>query len=111
MPRPMLRVYVDLGIRSVCREADVEEALYTLDAVFAVDYYVLATPTKEQFDAFVSFNSVHNVWQFWRQHVYDTLKRASLPVPAVPLFSGAGNKKKRKPSQPKLTAESAASED
>jgi hypothetical protein len=37
---------------------------------------------------FAELNSVHNVWPFWRQHVFDIVSRARLPHLNVPLFSG-----------------------
>lgn len=107
----ILKVFVSLGIRCVVsREAsndevpeeesradrnddendsDVEEiVLYALEATFSVDYEILETMPEEQVSSFANFNSVHNVWPFWRQHVYETLKKASLPVPEVPFFAG-----------------------
>lgn len=93
----LLRVLVSLGIRSVAKESDdgAETVLYTLEATFAVEYLLLEAPTPEEFSRFVDFNCLHNAWPFWRQHVYDTLKRASLPVPAIPLFSGPKSGKKK----------------
>lgn len=94
---PLLRTLVTFGLRSVCKDGDGEEAvIYTVEAVFAVEYVVLEPPSADQLKQFVDFNCVHNAWPFWRQHVYDTLKRASLPVPAVPLFAGRSPKKPRK---------------
>jgi hypothetical protein len=37
---------------------------------------------------FADLNSIHNVWPFWRQHVFDVVGRARLPHITVPLFSG-----------------------
>jgi len=73
-----------------------EVALYTLEATYAVDYIVISAPEREDLNRFIEFNCPHNAWPFWRQHVYDTLKRASLPVPAIPLFSSKPTGKKRK---------------
>lgn len=99
----MLRVFVSLGVRSLFRdpaESDAEPvAIFTLEATFAVDYLVKDekfVPSEEEFSEFVEFNCVHNAWPFWRQHVYDTLKRASLPVPAVPLFAGKPSGRSKK---------------
>ncbi|WP_394001382.1 hypothetical protein ACF3M1_13260 [Luteimonas sp. WGS1318] len=100
----ILKIFVTLGIRCVVPrsavvateqvveaspdEEDETIVLYALESTFAVDYEVLQTMPEEQVSAFAQFNSVHNVWPFWRHHVYDTLKRASLPVPEVPFFAG-----------------------
>ncbi|QDS15804.1 hypothetical protein [Xanthomonas arboricola] len=86
----MLRALVTLGIRSVYKadERADEEILYTLEATFGVEYLIIKLPSSDQFAEFLDFNCVHNAWSFWRQHVFDTFKRASLPVPAVPFFPG-----------------------
>jgi len=98
----LLRVLVTLGIRVVFAEQERGEAapLHTIEATFAVEYIVLKEFSEKQFKNFCDFNCVHNVWPFWRQHVYDTLKKASLPVVAVPFYPGkpSGRKKARKKS-------------
>jgi preprotein translocase subunit SecB len=38
---------------------------------------------------FANLNGVHNVWPFWRQHVYDIVQRARLPQLDIPLFAGS----------------------
>jgi hypothetical protein len=103
-----LRALVTLATRAVLAPIEAEApsqsssdhpVLFEVEATFAVVYQVTHQPTEEQLDAFVSFNCVHNAWPFWRQHVYDTLKRASLPVLTVPLFMGnkpTGSKNKEK---------------
>lgn len=98
----LLRVLVTLGIRVVFAEQDGGEPapLHTIEATFAVEYIVLKEFSEKQFKNFCDFNCVHNVWPFWRQHVYETLKKASLPVVAVPFYPGkpSGRKKTRKKS-------------
>ncbi len=99
-----LRALVTLAIRGVFTPPDSdtshqeldddESVLFELEATFAVVYQMIKQPPEERLDQFVRFNCVHNAWPFWRQHVYDTLKRASLPVPNVPLFSGHGGQTK-----------------
>lgn len=87
--KDMLRAFIKLGVRSVFQDGQKDEkVLFTLEATFSVDYFLIKRPTDEELEDFVKFNCVHNVWPFWRQHVYDTLKRASLPVPVIPFFSG-----------------------
>lgn len=68
-----------------------EDVLFEIDASFSALYKVLQPIADEDLDSFLDFNCVHNVWPFWRQHVYDTLKRASLPVIEVPFFAGRDN--------------------
>ena len=92
----VLRAYVNLGVRSVYRDGKQEVVLFTLEATFMVEYAIAKTPAENDLTRFVELNCIHNVWPFWRQHVYDTLKRASLPVPVIPLFSGKAAKKPTK---------------
>lgn len=93
----VLRALITLGTRGVVlppgyepgTELDEDESvLFEVEATFAVSYEVVVEPNEEQLSEFVRFNCAHNVWPFWRQHVYDTLKRASLPLVAVPFFPG-----------------------
>lgn len=94
----LLRVLVTLGLRTVTKPEDEtpETVLNSLEATFAVEYLVLKQPSEDELKEFVEFNCLHNAWPFWRQHVYDTLKRASLPVPLVPLFSGKPSAKSKR---------------
>lgn len=95
----VLRAYVSLGVRSVYRHGENETVIFTLEATFMVEYAISKQPAEEDLAQFVEFNCIHNVWPFWRHHVYDTLKRASLPVPIIPLFSGRVGKKPAKRSR------------
>lgn len=70
--------------------AEVEpEVLNTIEANFIVEYAMKGQPSDESLAAFAKFNSVHNVWPFWRQHVFDIVQRGSLPKVDIPLFSGS----------------------
>ncbi len=90
----ILRVIVHLGLRGLHAAEDEAEApdsldervLFELETSFAVVYQIVSEPAPEDFERFVRLNCVHNAWSFWRQHVFDTLKRASLPVLPVPLY-------------------------
>lgn len=92
-----LRVIVHLGLRGLHAVEDedgdlgsVEDRLlFEIEASFAVIYQFKKEPEAKDLDKFVRLNCVHNAWPFWRQHVFDTLKRASLPVPPVPLFQSS----------------------
>ena len=71
-------------------ESDVE-VLVTIEANYIVEYEMLAEPSEESLEAFAKFNAVHNVWPFWRQHVFDIVQRGSLPKVDIPLFSGVSS--------------------
>ena len=90
---PMLRVLVTHGIRIVFGEVDDDDdyvVLHALESTFALDFHVVSdtAPSQTQFESFVQRNCEHISWPFWRQNVFDTFKRASLPVPVVPLLNG-----------------------
>ena len=93
-PVEVLRAYVTFGVRAVPKSDDSAEAFYTFEATYAIDYVIQKMPAEKDLADFVAHNCVHNAWPFWRQHVYDTLKRASLPVPTIPLFSGKSGKRR-----------------
>ncbi len=92
----ILRVIVRFALRVVANgNEDVaaedvthDEILHEIEAAFAVSYLMVEQPDEKTLHEFVSFNCVHNAWPFWRQHVFDVLKRASLPLIEVPLFGG-----------------------
>lgn len=90
----MLRVIVHLGLRGLHvspeaeqgDESEVDRVLFELETSFAVVYHIKSEPSDDDLMDFVRLNCVHNAWPFWRQHVFDTLKRASLPVLPIPFF-------------------------
>ena len=87
----LFRVKVSLGIRAVT-SGDEEEPLHSVEATFAVEYRITAPLPDAEMPDFIMFNSAHNVWPFWREHVYTTLQSASLPVLHIPFFSGSKKK-------------------
>lgn len=104
----ILRVIVRLGFRSVLKEVqaatgeevrsasdlahdeEVDEVGvgFSIEASFATEFVVLERMEEEALHRFFELNCVHTVWPFWRQHVFETLKRAGLPVPSIPLMAG-----------------------
>ena len=84
----ILRAYVQLVVRGYDEdEKGAEtEALFTIQGEYRVDYLERKELTESELDAFTQFNSVHNVWPFWRQHVYETVSTASLPRITIPFF-------------------------
>lgn len=103
----MLRVLVKLGIRMIessQAEEETPDPIYTLETSFLAEYFVLAPPSEDTFQHFVEFNVVHNVWPFWRQHVFQTLKQASLPVPVVPLFAGQSKYRRKRTNVKRVIA-------
>ena len=91
-----LRAVITFGVRAATEQVSPEDTpetkrdayLYEVEASLAAQYRIVGEATDDQIRDFVAFNCVHNVWPFWRYHVFDALKRASLPVPAIPFFAG-----------------------
>ena len=95
---PIVQFYVGLGLRLVGPAVedgegdDAEPPIFLeIEAQYLVEYQITNPAVSEQaLIAFAQFNAVHNVWPFWRQHIFDLRQRAGLPRIEVPLFSGAG---------------------
>lgn len=88
----LLQIIVLLGTRVVDKEnaEDVENAAlhFQIEADYLIDYQLSGELSEEAANAFASFNAVHNVWPFWRQHVYDIVQRGRLPHLDIPLYQG-----------------------
>jgi hypothetical protein len=96
----LLQVRVLLGTRVVAdpgepgdeearQEADQEGPVYfRVEAEFMAEYRILDEVAPEALRAFAEFNAVHNIWPFWRQHVFDIVQRGELPKLEVPFFAG-----------------------
>jgi hypothetical protein len=84
-----LRILVGLGIRFAAISSAPDAPIYLeIEADFVAQYEVGAAISEDAIRAFASFNAVHNVWPFWRQHVYDIVNRGRLQPIDVPLYSG-----------------------
>jgi hypothetical protein len=84
-----LQVLVSLGVRSIASNAHENSVpMYVIEADFVVNYQVLGPIDAASVEAFANQNSVHNVWPFWRQHVFDTISRSRLPQIEIPLYAG-----------------------
>jgi preprotein translocase subunit SecB len=83
-----LQVLVSLGVRVVASEGTEEDKpVFFIEADFLVNYQMSNSLDAECIKAFSNHNSVHNVWPFWRQHVYDVIARSRLPHIDIPLYS------------------------
>lgn len=88
----LLMAKVDLGVRLCNGDAveDVEPQTFVeVEAKFLV-MYALSTRIDEEkaYKLFAEHNCVHNVWPFWRQHVFDIVQRGRLPMIEIPLMAG-----------------------
>jgi hypothetical protein len=85
-----LQIAIGLGVRITGLDQDGSEppVFIEIEADFLADYEITSDISEESIKAFASFNAVHNVWPFWRQHVFDVVQRARLDPIEIPLFSG-----------------------
>lgn len=96
----ILRAYVQLVVFGVYEDdrSEDEKALFTIRGEYRVDYLEVKELTEIELDAFTQFNSVHNVWPFWRQHIYETISKTSLPRITIPFFRAIPGEPKAKRS-------------
>lgn len=87
-----LEVMVDLGVRAVAgedgEELKEENVALVIEAKYLVLYRLKSGVSEEALDAFARYNVLHNVWPFWREHVFQTVAKARLPRIEIPLFLG-----------------------
>jgi hypothetical protein len=86
--KTLLRVIVELGLRLADSRDGNDNVYLEIEADYLAEYEVKSPVSDEALAAFAEHNAVHNVWSFWRQHVFDILQRGRLPVIAIPLFAG-----------------------
>ena len=81
------RVLIDLGIRvnDLSNQDTEPRLLYQIEATYRVDYELKSKVDEKALTEFAHFNTVHNIWPFWRQFVFSTTNQAHLPCPEIPL--------------------------
>jgi len=89
----LMQCTVQLGTRLVAADDDKAEndapVYVEIQAEYRVTYEITVEDLGEEaMKAFAEFNVIHNVWPFWRQHVFDMVQRGGLPKLEVPLFAG-----------------------
>ncbi len=87
--KKLAQILVSLGIRVV--ESDVEDppTYFFIEAEFVAEYEITGKVSDDALKVFADYNAVHNVWPFWRQHVFDVVQRARLPRLEIPFFSNS----------------------
>jgi preprotein translocase subunit SecB len=83
----LLQVTVGLGIRITATGVENPPVYFEIEADFLVEYEMTKDVSEAAIKMFADRNSVHNVWPFWRQHVFDVVSRGRLPHLEVPLYS------------------------
>lgn len=89
----LMQCSVHLGTRLVATDdekTEVDAPVYVeIQAEYRLTYEITVEDLGEEaMTAFAEFNIIHNVWPFWRQHVFDLVQRGGLPKLEVPLFAG-----------------------
>ena len=99
-PVRILRAYVQLLVLALDKDDHGKKAqkLFSIRGMYRVDYLEEKKLTQNELDAFTQYNAVHNVWPFWRQHVYETVSRANLSRITIPLFRALPGSPKAKRS-------------
>lgn len=95
-PTAIIQFTVDMGLRLVgptaaaTPDAESEAPIYLqIEATYLVEYQITNSDVSDDaLKAFAHFNAIHNVWPFWRQHIFDLRQRGGLPKIEVPLFAG-----------------------
>lgn len=94
---PEITTVVWLGIRLIKSEEVTSEdpfAFYTLESKYALHFELsdhLEDEEKENFyerffSKFFHTGPINIVWPFWREHIFSTLRSASLPMPEIALM-------------------------
>lgn len=101
-PKKIVNVVIELGTRVVSESSP---AIYIeIEADYLASYELSSDLDEEAIKAFADYNAVHNVWPFWRQHVYDIVQRGRLPHMDVPLFAGSSQAATRKRPKSRATS-------
>lgn len=82
----IIKVKVDLGLRFVAGEDDELIVLAEIKACFVAEYIQTGEASQEALDEFIQFNTVHNVWPFWREHAFRVSAETRLPRPQIGLY-------------------------
>ncbi|MEX0606016.1 MAG: hypothetical protein WD623_13995 [Marinobacter sp.] len=96
----LLRALVTAGVRFVARPESPEskvrveggsdsadsEVLAEIEATFCALYRYKEDLSDDELNEFLSFNAIHNVWPFWREHALRVAAEAKLPRPSISLM-------------------------
>lgn len=93
----MLVVKIDLGIRMDKRKEGKQggdpETIVQIEADFIALYEIKSKVSNVALKTFAKYNGMHNVWPFWRQHVFDIVQRGNLPKINISLFADSTGSK------------------
>lgn len=85
----LLKCIISFGSRFIkenTQQENQQQVLAELEASFCAVYQCTEQLSDDELKEFVSFNVVHNVWPFWREHAFRLAAEAKLPRPTIPLL-------------------------
>ena len=86
----LLRATVNFGIRFVESNSqngnNEDNVLASIEASFCAVYSCKDELTDDELTEFVQFNTIHNIWPFWREHALRMSAESKLPRPLIPLM-------------------------
>ena len=83
-----LLVKITLGSRFVVKgDKDEIVPLSEVEACIAAKYKVKEPLSEDEVTHFSEYNSMHNVWPFWREHAFRVSREARLPIPNIPFYT------------------------
>ncbi len=89
----ILRSFINFELVGFPRGESPSQKLFTINTVYRVDYEIVKALTTEEIKEFSTFNTVHNAWPFWRQHIHYISNNAQIPRITIPLFRSTGTNK------------------
>jgi len=95
----IFRVFVNFDLIGFVTEESSVKNLFSINTVYRIDYAMAKVLTAEEMREFSLFNTVHNAWPFWRQHIHYIATNANLPRITIPLFRNTGANKPDKKSR------------
>lgn len=91
----LLNIKVSLKAELYTQE-DHENSIYSISACFLAKYLQRYEVSEDALNEFIQYNSLHNVWPFWREHALRTASLADLPRPQINLMKHGALKPKKK---------------
>lgn len=81
----LLNIKVSLKV-ALYNQENQEKPLYTISACFLAKYVQRYELNENALKEFIQFNSLHNIWPFWREHALRVASLANLPKPQIQLM-------------------------
>ncbi|MFU1569559.1 hypothetical protein [Aeromonas veronii] len=80
----VINAKVTFGYRYIGDDED--QVLAELESSFIAKYHQDKPVPEQAIEEFMTYNVVHNVWPFWREHAFRLSIEANLPKPIISLY-------------------------